>query len=90
MIVKVSVTDKHIKKGQTCSGNACPVALAIRDTGWSFVSVSTRTVRLGSDAYNAPIARLPYNVTRWIGDFDRGQTCYPIEFDLDVREYVHA
>jgi len=40
------VTEKHIKKGRPRSAAGCPIALAIKDMGFSHVSVNPDTAHI--------------------------------------------
>lgn len=88
--MKISVTAEDIKKADdyrkhnkdykaTCD---CPVALALVRHGVSFRGVSRRRIeRFGICSF-----WLPYEVTRFIENFDAHCPVEPIEFEIDIPE----
>lgn len=68
----IKVTQKHILDGKPGSSTFCPVALAVKDMGYKFVSVGP--VGVGADkVWYHPTKKL----CRFVNRFDAGKTVKP-------------
>ena len=80
--MKVRVTEYHIKRGIPGQCAWCPIAMAMRDSGWPDAVVAgdtwTPSLRYGFEAAWRP---LPAEVTQWIHDFDNSRPVEPFEFE---------
>ena len=92
MKINFSVKQKDIDDGLVGKCNHCPVALSARRRLKRFLTIigvfvgpEEMIVTYSTDAY--PYERLslvlPFSVSRFIGDFDRGREVKPFRFSLD-------
>lgn len=79
--ITVKVTQEHIDNGVLRSCRACPVALALIDTGYSEVAVSADGLYI-SDSFGR--LEVPPTVANFIKAFDLGYHPRPFEFTLEV------
>ena len=89
--MKVSVTQKHIDKGEPCQAGYCAVALALNEqTGLAWW---VRTKRGGAQAeatHSGIEIELPASVLRFVEQFDLGKNAVPgavrpFEFDFNFQ-----
>lgn len=66
----IQVTQKHINKGKRKAFNSCPVALAIKDTGYSYVDVDQIAIEFGESLLNCSGMIPPRSVKRFVNKFD--------------------
>lgn len=84
--ITVTVTQKNIDDGKTCSAHTCAIALAFVDMGFGCVSVGAwaATVAKGERAWLASDIRKVYRLTteasQFIEQFDNGETVEPFSF----------
>jgi hypothetical protein len=76
VIMKFCVTRKHIKSGQCKSVYYCPLALAIKEEGFSPVMVYDNYAVIGHRTYDIRRG------IRFINKFDRGLPVKPSTFEL--------
>jgi hypothetical protein len=74
----VRVMRKHIKAGKRRSPSFCPVALALRDAGFTKVSVDC-TIEVKQLQY---VQVTPKTVLAFIRNFDTGRLVKPFSFRL--------
>jgi hypothetical protein len=74
--MKIQVTAEHIRDGQRCNSARCPIALALQEPAWEARAGAILAVL--SDGFY----RLPYEVRKFMRDFDRGLPVEPFEFEL--------
>jgi hypothetical protein len=83
----ISVTQKHINKGIREERDSCPVALALLDNGFDFVSVDQISIdwRINNNAVNVAS---PRSVARFVTKFDKlgKKAVKPFNFKLNVEE----
>ncbi len=84
--MKVEVTAKHIAKGDRNLAESCPVALALKDLGASWVVADTDHVNFCLNGQRMSCG-FPEDVEHWIEDFDTGCEVEPITFDLPIEEH---
>ena len=87
MKIRVKITKKHIKNGSVRESQACPVALALKDTGrFSFVSVGIPSVmvRTGDGIESYLRGTISEPCRKWIHDFDRNGKVKPATFYITV------
>lgn len=72
----IKVLKKHIKTSEFGIKN-CPVALALKDSGYSDVSVGLNVIFIG-----LKIIKSPRSVDRFINKFDRKKSVKPFNFIL--------
>ena len=80
----VNVTQEDIQHGQRAKTNACPVALAIKQTIGPFwrVSVISHNAYFYRDTAEE-IRLLPQETTEFIKAFDAGNIVAPFSFEID-------
>ena len=69
--MEFSVTIEHIKQGERASSGSCPIALALKDTGATSISVNTKTMHFLSSEGNPENYQHTEDVARWIRNFDQ-------------------
>jgi len=73
----IEVTQEHIDKGLKMSCSMCPVALALKDKGFTHVSVIGYSMFVDGSRYiNTPELR------QFINDFDMGEYVKPVQFEV--------
>jgi hypothetical protein len=77
--MKVVVTRQHILDGKKVRTRACPVALALRDSGWKEPVVGVSIC--WEDGVGKPFV-LPLKVQSFTNRFDNGLPVEPFEFEL--------
>jgi hypothetical protein len=80
--MKVKVTADHIAKGERANGAACPIALALRDLGYTNPQVRHRSFYVGYpylDHY-----KMSDDVACFISRFDMGRPVEPFEFEAEL------
>lgn len=86
MRYKIKVTKEHIRRGTKCSGQFCPVALAIKDH--KILSKKLNDIYVYSykiDNFEKSLdIPLPEKVQNFISDFDNKRTVKPFEFFVNV------
>lgn len=85
-MIRIRVTEEHIKKGCRRDGETCPVFLAMRDTGIPVTWVMIGYWTTHPDRSLAPWwARydLPAVATKFIETYDRNKHVDPIEFEVE-------
>lgn len=78
--VKVTVRARHIAAGVRGNSHHCPIARALKETGYTFVSVGTTCINL--DGHVVPT---PPEAHAFIRRFDDGRNPAPFSFDLDLK-----
>ena len=78
--MKIKITQDHITNGKRLNGESCPIALALIDAGFCNIDVRVGRVFLGS-----AIIPLPTVARAFMGQFDRGYTVIPFEFEFDYK-----
>ena len=80
----VKVTDQHIRLGETCSANSCPIALALKDIGLKMVSVDgDRAIfRISDTKYSM---WLPEHARQFVADFDDDKEVKPLYIEADAQ-----
>lgn len=78
-MLRISVTEDHIKRGIAQNCHLCPVALALCDAGFDDVAVGPKVIRIGKEIVPTPI-----EVRIFVMNFDTHQNTIPMEFDLDT------
>lgn len=76
---KIKVTEKHISSGIRRAGDACPIAKALNDAGYSNVII-TRQICI----VKGHKIELPVDVKLFIMNFDRGRTVKPFSFTITL------
>ena len=99
MRFEVCVTEDHISSGRPCAAQACPVALAVREKIGHIPEVKTVSVcdtvldivfSVPPNPYMNPKGRLsqrynlPYEVGKFIRDFDSEKPVEPFSFECDA------
>ena len=79
MIHTIEVKQEHINKGIRYQCYECPVALALRDSGFNYVHVSYFSVRV-----NEEYVPLPKVVQSKIIGFDAGEPVSPFAFQIEL------
>lgn len=79
--MKIQVTEDHICRGQPGRGDCCPVALALRESGFPNVHVSKLFIW-----HDGPgrWSHLPAEVKKFVEDFDAGAVVVPFEFEVET------
>lgn len=78
--MKIKVKQKHIKNGKPCTGEGCPIALALKEQTGERWEVGDRDA-ISMDNYYRRII-LPENVWKIIDDYDNSKKMKPFEFDF--------
>ena len=79
----VQVTAEHIKNGWKSNPRRCPVAMAMYDLGFAYVSVRSITCFYAKTVDDeTKDQRLPKEARRFIAAFDIGQEVEPLTFIL--------
>lgn len=66
----IQVTQKHINKGKKQAYDRCPVALAVKDAGYSYAEVDQVTIEFGYELWNYSSMVPPRSVKRFVRKFD--------------------
>ena len=82
-IIRVNVTATDIAQGFPCEGSACAVALAVEREVRAEVVITTRSAVVDGRSYP-----LPYEVRRFVEEFDAGVEVYPIAFSMPMDAAV--
>jgi hypothetical protein len=72
----VHVKGKHIKQGKPGQGDYCPIALALKDMGYSDVNVQGA----GAIEVDGVDLEVPDNIDKFIGKFDDHESVKPFSF----------
>jgi hypothetical protein len=75
--ITVIVTEEHIRTGERCDPQRCPVAWAIGEMFPLEDVYVDAHAQVGKDYY-----ALPTDVSSWIMKYDRGLSMLPITFDM--------
>lgn len=85
MMKKVAVTESDIRKGKRCDPCGCPVALALKRSGFPHASVlgtnwmTDWRIEPPDDGH-----LLPPEAARFVDDFDEGRDVEPIAFEVEA------
>ncbi len=82
MKVKIKVTKRHIRDGDSWLSNSCPVAIAIRGRLKTRKCVTVDTHGIFISGYYDLVC--PSSVLSFINAFDKLQEVQPFEFTLDL------
>lgn len=80
--MKLQITQTHINNGQRNRSNYCPIAPALKDTGWEYACVSsdiiycTKSPAIGKHFYHSLQSQI------FMQHFDNGLKVIPIEIEL--------
>ena len=78
----VQVTQRHIQRGQPSNPERCPVALALREMGYSRVSAGdTIYLSKGDQTFRYYTPKI---VEEWMDTFDQNMLVEPFAFILDT------
>jgi hypothetical protein len=77
--VLIEVTDKHIKNGKPLVADCCPIALALKDSGWTHARVLNSEVIVDDIWFT-----LPRSAKRFVSSVDSGRPVKPFRFRLDT------
>lgn len=93
--IKISVKQKHIKKGIPNCGTRCPVALAVNDqlndqSCWvDQVDIYVgESLKLNKVRKFTKKAKTPFRVMRSINKFDNQKKMKPFNFFLVMEDYI--
>ena len=85
MMMKLTVTEKHIRDGIRGKPKSCPIALALCEAGYEDCFVGPSVVSFAdSDSKLPKVARL------FVFDFDHEIDVQPIAFELKVQNGKYA
>ena len=79
--MKISVNLNHIKNGKRMLAHACPIALALKESGACNVSVDTAGYTYNKDGRKYS-GSLPPAGKRFVKNFDNGRKVLPITLNL--------
>jgi hypothetical protein len=91
-ILKITVTEDHIKRGRPCRAESCPAALAVKEKINQICVVSSGMVRYyvpnhDQDFHGHWVCMvLPEEATKWYKAFDRSAVSSPFTFELEVPD----
>lgn len=80
--VTIKVTRKCIEDGRPRSGNACPIALALRSAGCITATVSAHEANFYTRGSGHLWRRLPARAKGFVRNFDAGLPVKPFSFVL--------
>lgn len=85
--LEITVTADHIARGARCTSDACPVALAIKETLHPLsVDVQVEVINFGVPGGKfAPVVP-PDEVACFVDEFDDGLPVQPFTFTLEVPD----
>ena len=81
--ITVNVTEKHISQGQS-KVDCCPIALAIKELGISYVSVNQLKIYFYKDKYHT--WDNSKEVINFIKEFDSNIPVKPFTFEMEIKE----
>ena len=88
-MMKIKVTEKHIKNGTRKSINSCPIALALKSQGYKWAFVDADCIEAGKEkkTKTETITEVEYyrstaKVVNFIERFDAGKIVKPTEFTV--------
>jgi hypothetical protein len=85
--MKISVTKEHIKKGKPTFPSACPIALALKDAGFTTpIVIDTFMREEEADIYYD----LPRSCSRFIRRFDTKKSVKPFNFILKEAPWFRS
>ena len=85
-MIKIQVTEEHIRKGCRADGGNCPVFLAMRDAGIPVTWMFSLDWTTHPDRSNAPFwgqRPLPTVASNFVRDYDHNDPVSPIEFEVE-------
>jgi hypothetical protein len=77
--VLIDVTEKHIKNGIRLESDCCPIALALKDSGWTHARVTNDVCEVDDMWFS-----LPRSAQRFVSSVDSGRPVKPFRFRLDT------
>lgn len=86
MEMKITVTQDHINNGKKVNPASCPIALAVKELGYSFVSVGNTKCHFGQviDAGYRTFL-LPEEAVEFVHAFDYNWPVNPFEFEMTTE-----
>jgi hypothetical protein len=75
--VLIEVTSDHIKNGKRLESDCCPIALALKDSGWTYARVGSEWVEVDNLCFT-----LPRSAKRFVSSVDSGRPVKPFRFKL--------
>ncbi len=79
---RVTITGDHLRRGRRTSSANCPVALALRESGWSHAKVNSATIVLSP---HDPVLLTDLALENWIWRWDTSRPVAPITIELDLE-----
>lgn len=75
----IDVTSDHIKNGKRLESDCCPIALALKDSGWGYARVMNSECEVDDMWFT-----LPRSAKRFVSSVDNGRPVKPFRFRLDT------
>jgi len=79
----VQVTAEHVKRGIRGSYSGCPIALAVRDLGYEYVSARWSVCRVSKALPKIIEYDMPREARVFVEHFDSGKPVQPIQFIME-------
>lgn len=81
--MQLTVTKENILKGKPKDANCCAIALALKDAGWTYVSVGPNIIYCTKEPAIGKHFRHSLDSRWFMQQFDNGHTLYETKLELE-------